>query len=74
MEPHETEKPCKAKDTDDRTKAANRVRKVFTSSTSDRGLISKIYKELKKLDIKKPNLKMGYISKLRILNRGKSND
>ena len=30
-------------------------RKVFTNSTSDRGLISKICEELKKLDINKPN-------------------
>jgi hypothetical protein len=30
-------------------------KKIFTNSTSDRGLISKIYKEHKKLIIKKPN-------------------
>jgi hypothetical protein len=31
------------------------VKKVFTNPTSDRGLISKIYKELKKLIAKKPH-------------------
>jgi hypothetical protein len=36
--------------------AAYRVRKSFTNSTSDRGLISKIYiKKSRKLDINKPN-------------------
>ena len=37
--------------------------KVFTKATSDRGLASKMYKELKKLDIKiqnNPTKKMGY--------------
>jgi hypothetical protein len=30
-------------------------RKIFTNCTSDRGIISKIYKELKKPDIKQTN-------------------
>jgi hypothetical protein len=29
--------------------------KIFTNPTSDRGLISNIYKELKKLDSREPN-------------------
>jgi hypothetical protein len=44
--------------------------KNFTNSKSDRGLIFNIYKELKKLDSRKPNnpiLKMGYRAKQRIL-------
>ena len=47
---------CKAKDTVKRTKwqPTERV-KFFTNLTSDRRLVSKIYKELKKLDINKPN-------------------
>jgi hypothetical protein len=46
---------------------------MFTNPKSDRGLISNIYKELKKLDSKKPSipiLKMGYRAKQRILNYG----
>ena len=31
--------------------------KIFTNSKSDRGLISNIYKELKKLDSRKSNIK-----------------
>ena len=47
---------CKAKDTVNKTKWQPAEReKTFTSPTFDRGLIFKIYKELKKLDIKIPN-------------------
>jgi len=46
---------CKAKDTINRTKQQPTVwEKIFTNPTSDRGLISKIYKELKKLDFREP--------------------
>ena len=44
---------------------------IFTNHKSNRDLISKIYKEVKKLIIKKtkqPNQKMGYRTKLRIQN------
>jgi hypothetical protein len=47
--------------------------KIFTNHTSHRGLISKLYKELKELTIKKtkqPNQKMGYKTKWKIHNRG----
>ena len=44
---------CKAKDTVHKTKwQPTEWENIFTNPTSDRGLISKIYKELKKLDIK----------------------
>jgi hypothetical protein len=47
---------CKAKDTVKRTKQQPTVwEKIFTNPTSNRGLISKIYNELKKLDSSKPN-------------------
>ena len=47
---------CKAKDTVNRTKwQPTDWEKIFTNPTSDRGLISKIYKELKKLDTNNPN-------------------
>ena len=42
---------CEAKDTVNRTK----WEKIFTNLTTDRGLISNIYKELKKLDPREPN-------------------
>ena len=51
--------------------------KIITNPSSDKGLISKIYKELKKLDTKTLiNLikKMGYWTEQRILNRRNSND
>ena len=45
---------CKAKDTVNKTKRQpTEWEKIFTNPTSDRGLISKIYKELKKLDTKR---------------------
>ena len=44
---------CKAKDTVSKTKRLPSVwEKIFTNPSSDKGLISKIYKELKKLDTK----------------------
>ena len=47
---------CKAKDTVNRTKwQPTDWEKIFTNPTSDRGLISNIYKELKKLDSRKSN-------------------
>jgi hypothetical protein len=54
---------CKEKDTVNGTKWQHtNWERIFTNSTSDRGLISKIYKELKKLETNNPiNL---------ILNRG----
>jgi hypothetical protein len=57
---------CKVKDTTNRTKQEpTKWEKIFINSTSDRGLSSKIYKELKKLDISKLNnpVKIGYRSK-----------
>jgi hypothetical protein len=47
---------CKAKDTVNRTKRhPTDWEKIFTNPTSSRGLISNIYKELKKLDSRKSN-------------------
>ena len=47
---------CKAKDMVNNTKRLHTEwKKIFTNSTSDRGLISKIYKELKKLNTKRPH-------------------
>jgi hypothetical protein len=49
---------CKAKETVNRTKCQPTDRlgeKIFTNSTSDRGLIFNIYKELKKVDSREPN-------------------
>jgi hypothetical protein len=46
----------KAKDTVSRTKQQpTDGKKIFTNPTSDRGVITKVYKELKKLGSKKPN-------------------
>jgi hypothetical protein len=47
---------CKAKDTVNSTKQQpTDWEKIFTNPTFDRGLISNIYKELKKLDSREPN-------------------
>ena len=62
---------CKAKPTINKTKQqSTEWGKIFTNPISDRGL-SKIYKELKKLDSNKEitQLKMGYRAKQRILHR-----
>jgi hypothetical protein len=62
---------CKAKDTVNKTKKPpTHCKRIFTNPKSDRGLISNISKELKKLDSRKSNnpIKMGYKAKQRILN------
>jgi hypothetical protein len=47
---------CKAKDTVNRTKQQpTNWEKIFTNPTSNRGLITNIYKELKELDSREPN-------------------
>jgi hypothetical protein len=47
---------CKAKDTVNKTKRLQKDwEKIFTNPKSDRGLISYIYKELKKLNSRKSN-------------------
>jgi hypothetical protein len=47
---------CKAKDTVNKTKRPpTDLERIFTNPKSDRGLISNIYKELKKLDSRNSN-------------------
>ena len=47
---------CKEKDTVNRTKLQpTNWEKIFTNPTSNRGLISNIYKELKKVNSREPN-------------------
>jgi hypothetical protein len=62
---------CKAKDTINKTKMPpTDWERVFTNPKSDRGLISNIYKELKKVDSRKANnpiKKIGLRAKQRIL-------
>jgi hypothetical protein len=62
---------CKAKDTINKTKRPpTDWESIFTYPKSDRGLISIIYKELKKVDSRKSNnpiKKMGLRAKQRIL-------
>ena len=61
---------CKAKDTGNRTKhQSTEWEWIFTNSTSDKEIISKIYEELKTLDSNKlnnPILKVKWKSKQRI--------
>jgi hypothetical protein len=68
MGPHATENTLEGKGQHYLTK----WEKIFTNPTCSRGLISKIYKELKKLKTNKPNnpFKMGYRFKQRMFNRG----
>jgi len=50
---------CKTKDTVVRTKRQpTDWENIFTNPTADRGLISKIYKELTKLDCRETNIPM----------------
>ena len=55
MGPHETEKRWKAKEVNRTHRQPTDWEKFFTNPTFDRELISKIYKELKKLDSRRPN-------------------
>ena len=62
---------CKEKDTVNRTKWQPKDwEKIFINTISDRGLISNIHKELKKLDSENQItlLKIGFRAKQRILN------
>ena len=58
---------CKAKETTSKTKRQpSEWEKIFANESMDNGLISKIYKQLMQLNIKKnkqPNPKMGRRSK-----------
>ena len=61
---------CKAKDTGNKTKRPpTDWERIFTYNKSDKGLISNIYKEIKKVDSRKSNnpIKMGLRAKQRIL-------
>ena len=63
---------CKKKYTVNKTKwQPTYWERIFTNPTFDRGLVSKIYKEFKKLDTnnKRTQLKMEYRAKQKILNR-----
>ena len=56
MKPHKIAKLLKAKDTVNKTKRPpTDWERIFTYPKSDRGLISNIYKELKKVDSRKSN-------------------
>ena len=56
MGPHKIAKLCKAIDTVNKTKRKSiDWEKIFTNPKSDRGLISNIYKEVKKLNSRNTN-------------------
>ena len=62
---------CKVKDTVNMTKRPPiDLEKIFTNPTSNKGIISNIYKELNKLYSRETNnsIKMGYRAKQIILN------
>ena len=60
MGPHKTAKLCKAKYTVNKTKRPPiDWERIFTNPKSDRGQISNMYKELKKLDSKNIPIKNG---------------
>ena len=63
MGPMKLESFCTAKETVNKTKRQpSEWEKIFANEATDKGLISKIYKQLMQLNIKKnkqPNQKMG---------------
>ena len=63
MRPNETQNFCTAKETIDKMKRQpSEWEKIFANEATDKGFISKIYKQLMKLNIKKKkkaNTKMG---------------
>jgi hypothetical protein len=57
MGPHKMAKLCKAKDIVNKTKTPTTDwESIFINPKSERGLISNIYKELKKLNYKNSNI------------------
>ena len=56
MGPNETENFCKGKETTNNTKRQpSEWEKIFGNESTDKGLISKIYKQLMQLNTKKTN-------------------
>ena len=56
MGPNETSKPLHSKGTINKTKRQpSEWEKIFANEATDKGVISKIYKQLMQLNIKKPN-------------------
>ena len=56
MGPNETSKTCTAKETINKTKRQpSEWEKIFANESMDKGLISKIYKQLMKVNIKETN-------------------